>query len=304
MERKETESHEIGQCYSIGYYQLRVIVMEPTSQDTEHNAVEAIQEATEILDQVSNYSGLIGSSLFLIIGGMVIVFILYKLTARFLFPYIRSRRLIRVVFGTLYVLILVVAMLMVLERLGVETKTLGGIVISLVLVGAVIAFFLVPFLPRLPFKIGQMIEVNGILGTVDTISTLHTTIRTFDGEMVFLPNPMVLASRITNYSDLPQRRIKLEMTVSLDADLEKVFASLTKIMTEEPRVVDVPAPAVVRVKGAAATGITVVAFCWTANELFLDVQSDLWRQVVTLFNSIGKGQSLVLPQQEIHIVNE
>ena len=62
MERKET--------YSIGYYQLRVIVMEPTSQGAEHNDVEAIQEAMEILDQVSNYSGgLIGSSLS-VNGGM------------------------------------------------------------------------------------------------------------------------------------------------------------------------------------------------------------------------------------------
>ena len=54
-----------------------------------------------------------------------------------------------------------------------------------------------------------MILLNGILGTVDNISTYHTTIRKFDGTIVFIPNTAVTGGNIMNYHDIPTRRIEL-----------------------------------------------------------------------------------------------
>lgn len=277
--------------------------MEPTTEVDAQSVVSALEEASHIVDQVSNYSTLITDSLLVIIGGMVAVFLLYKLTAKFLFPYVKHRRLIRVVFGTIYVLILVVTMLVVLNKVGIDTSLIGKIAIITVLIGAVAVFFLVPFLPRLPFMIGQMIEVGGVMGIVDSISTLHTTIRTFDGAMVFFPNPMVLATKITNFSDIPERRIALNLTVRLDADIEEVRNRLITIMSAEERVLDDPALPIARVTTASAVGISLTAFCWTKNEDFLNTQSNLWIEVVNAFKSDDRV-SMALPQQEIHIVNE
>ncbi len=277
--------------------------MEPSTEAETQSVESVIEEASQIVDQVSNYSALITDSLFVIIGGMLAVFLLYKLTAKFLFPYVKNRRLIRVVFGTIYVLILVVTMLVVVNKLGIDTSVIGKVAIVAVLVGAVAVFFLVPFLPRLPFMPGQMIEVGGVMGTVDTISTLHTTIRTFDGAMVFLPNPLVLASKIINFSDIAERRIALQLTVNLDADIEDVRNRIVTIMSEDERVLTDPASPVARVSTANATGISLTAFCWTKNEDFLDTQSDLWIEVVNAFKN-DEHVNMALPQQEIHIVNE
>ncbi len=215
----------------------------------------------------------------------------------------KNRRLIRVVFGTIYVLILVVTMLVVVNKIGIDTSVIGKVAILAVLVAAVAIFFLVPFLPRLPFMIGQMIEVNGVMGTVDNISTLHTTIRTFDGAMVFLPNPLVLASKITNFSDIAERRIALQLTVNLDADIEKVRNRILTIMSKDERVLTDPASPVARVTTANAIGISLTAFCWTKNEDFLNTQSDLWIEVVNAFKN-DEHVNMALPQQEIRIVNE
>ena len=277
--------------------------MKPTTAVEAQPVASALEEASAIVEQVSNYSGLISDSLLVIIGGMAAVFLLYKLTSKFLFPYVKHRRLIRVVFGTIYVLILVVTMLMVVNKLGIDTSVIGKVAIIAVFIGAVAVFFLVPFLPRLPFMIGQIIEVSGAFGIVDNISTLHTTIRTFDGAMVFLPNPVVLASKITNFSDIPERRIGLNLTVNLDSDIEEVRALLLKIISADQRVLEEPAPPVVRATTASAAGIDLVAFCWTKNEDFLNTQSDLWIQIVDAFKK-DKSISMVLPQQKIHIVNE
>jgi small conductance mechanosensitive channel len=262
-----------------------------------------IQEASELVDQVSIYSDLIMDSLFVIVGGMAAVFFLYRLTSKFLFPYVKYRRLVRVIFGTIYVLMLVVTSLLVLKKIGIDTSVLGKVSIVTVLLGAVAVFFLVPFLPRLPFIIGQMIEVGGVFGVVDNISTLHTTIRTFDGAMVFLPNPMVLASKIVNYSDIPQRRIGLKLTVNSDADIEEVRGLILAIADADERVLEDPAPPVVRATSASGTGVDLVAFCWTKNEDFLNAQSDLWIAVVQAING-HDHINMVLPQQEIHIVKD
>ncbi len=277
--------------------------MEPSIESETQSVESVIEGASQIVDQVSNYSALITDSLFVIIGGMLAVFLLYKLTSKFLFPYVKNRRLIRVVFGTIYVLILVVTMLVVVNKLGIDTSVIGKIAIIAVLLGAVVIFFLVPFLPRLPFMIGQMIEVGGVVGTVDNISTLHTTIRTFDGAMVFLPNPLVLASKITNFSDIAERRIALQLTVNLDADIEKVRNRILTIMSKDERILTNPASPVARVTTANAIGISLTAFCWTKNEDFLNTQSDLWIEVVNAFKN-DEHVNMALPQQEIRIVNE
>jgi small conductance mechanosensitive channel len=277
--------------------------MEPTPPAEEQPVAAALEEVSGIVDQLSNYSSLIGDSLLMIIGGMIAVFVLYKLTAKFLFPYIQNKRLIRVVFGTIYVLILVVTMLVVLDKIGIDTSVIGKVSILTVLVGAVAIFFLVPFLPRLPFMIGQMIEVNGVFGIVDSISTLHTTIRTFDGGMVFLPNPLVLASRITNFSEIPERRIGMNLVVNPGSDIEEVRDLILKIMSADERVLEKPAAPVVRATTANADGISLTALCWTKNEDFLNTQSDLWIQVVDALKNDDRV-SMAFPQHKIHVVNE
>ena len=277
--------------------------MEPTNPTEEQSVASVIQEASEIVDQVNVYGSLITNSLYLIIGGMIVVFILHKLTSKFLYPYLKNTRLIKVFFGALYVLILVVTMLMVANRIGIDTSAIGKIALLSVLIGAVAIFFLIPFLPRLPFKIGEMIEILGVLGIVDNISTAHTTIRTFDGAMVFIPNPLVLASKITNFYELPERRIAMNLTVNLDFDIEEVRTLLLKIMNEDERVVKEPALPVVRATEANADGVELTAFCWVKNADFLDVRSDLWLRVVAAFNN-DDHVTMSRAKQDIYIVDK
>ncbi len=209
----------------------------------------------------------------------------------------------RVFFGTLYILILVVTMLLVLDKIGIDTSVISKVAIMTVLAGAIVIFFLIPFLPRLPFKIGQMIEVNGVLGTVESISYVHTTLRSFDGSMIFIPNPVLLASKIINYHDLPERRIALSLVVNLDADIEVVRTILLKIMNEDERVVEEPAAPVVRATTASANGLVLTALCWIKNDDFLNTQSDLWIRVVTVFNN-DERVTLSRPKQDIHVIAE
>lgn len=75
---------------------------------------------------------------------------------------------------------------------------------------------------RRPVSVGDIIEVAGIMGTVDRTNLRVTVVRTFQGQEVYITNKTVLQSEITNYSVLGQRRIDIPVGISYGDDLNKV----------------------------------------------------------------------------------
>lgn len=264
------------------------------------SALDYIREnSDEIARQVGEYGYVIGDSLYLIIAGMLAVYILHTLASKFLYPYMPNARLPRVIFGTLYLLVLVVTLLMALNKIGLDTGPFGAVVIILVIVGAVVVYFLIPFMPRLPFMPGHLIETGGVMGVVDSISSFHTTVRKFDGNIVFLPNALVMASRIQNFSYTPNRRIELKLRLASSCDPEAMKARLLERVTSEQRVLEEPAP-VIYATGADASGLDLVLYCWATNADFMATQSKLWLQLVDLAREDAQI-ALAVPQQEVHV---
>jgi small conductance mechanosensitive channel len=70
-------------------------------------------------------------------------------------------------------------------------------IITLAVVG--LMFFLRPFLPPLPFKVGNTVKAGDLLGKVETITFLNTRLRTFDGKTFFVPNRKILDDIVINY---------------------------------------------------------------------------------------------------------
>jgi small conductance mechanosensitive channel len=253
----------------------------------------------EILAKLSEYGYLISDALFFILVGMLAVYLLHKLASRFLYPYFDNKRMLMVTFGTLYVLVLVVTVTLVLGQVGFHVTTGGSIAILLVLILAVLLYFIIPFLPKLPFLPGHMIEAYGVTGTVDAVSSFHTTLRKFDGTIVFLPNAMIMATKILNYSYLPNRRIEIKLVVDLGSDLDTVKARLLSVADNESRVLAEPAPAAF-VMGADASGVELMLYCWVENADFMGTRSDLWQKVLQLVAE-DSAITLSMARQEVFL---
>jgi small conductance mechanosensitive channel len=271
---------------------------------TETSTTEAIdpaatlEQAVDVVEQLNEYGVLLANSLYVLIIGMAVIFVLHKLASIFLYPRIKNARLMRVIFGALYVLVFVITALLVLRSMGFEVRAVGQLALIGVLLGAVVIFFLVPFLPRLPFLLGHMVEISGTLGIVDAISTYHTTIRKFDGTVVFIPNALVMASKIMNFHDTPTRRIDLNLSISPDSDLEYTKDLVVRLLAEDDRVLDEPASPVVFVMSANAYSVDMVAYGWVLNEHWLGGRSDLWLKLMNAFGSEAKV-SLAIPEQKV-----
>lgn len=75
---------------------------------------------------------------------------------------------------------------------------------------------------RQPFKINDIIESGDYFGTVKDINLRTTTVTTFQGLDVLIPNKDIFGNPVVNYTRTPGRRVDLAVGVSYGDDLEKV----------------------------------------------------------------------------------
>jgi small conductance mechanosensitive channel len=268
--------------------------------DVVSETVAALNDKVDVVEQITEYGSIIGNSFYFFIIGLFGVFIIHWLTSKFIYPYINDKRFIKTLIGSLYVFVLAISVLLALKSIGFDVQIFAKVTLISIFIGAIAFFFLLPFLPRLPFKLGDMIEVNGIIGSVDSISSFHTTIRQFNGNMVFIPNALVVSGKIINYHDTSSRRITFKIQVTVDSDIEKVKQLVLKIMQADKRVLNEPSSASIFITNADAVGLTLEGYCWVNNPDFLNARSDLWLSII---KALLKDDSITLsiPKQGVHL---
>lgn len=75
---------------------------------------------------------------------------------------------------------------------------------------------------RKPLHIGDIVKINEYMGKVEEINLRDTVIRTYQGQLVIIPNKDVFQNPIENYSLLGKRRVDIKIGVSYGEDLERV----------------------------------------------------------------------------------
>lgn len=145
---------------------------------------------------------------------------------------------------------------------------------------------------RQPFSVGDPISVAGYSGSVLDITTRDTVIKTWDGEMVILPNLDVFSNPITNYSKLPFRRRTVMIGLGYGEDSKRAIGIFLDAVKGVEGVLDDPAPTV-RAKELGDSALTLESLFWVnqrTHDLF-DVQSE----VVQALNDVAQEEGIDLP---------
>ncbi|ELZ55199.1 MULTISPECIES: mechanosensitive ion channel family protein [Halorubrum] len=93
--------------------------------------------------------------------------------------------------------------------------------------GAVLAGFVLMF--SRPFEVGDWVEVGDHEGTVTEISIMSTRLRSFDGEVITMPNDTVRSGSIVDRSRRNRLRIEIEVGVDYDTDVERAVAGVEDV---------------------------------------------------------------------------
>ncbi len=94
-----------------------------------------------------------------------------------------------------------------------------------------------------PIEVGDTIEVGDVFGNVGKIGMRSSTVQTFDGSEVIVPNGSLISNNVTNWtlSDR-RRRMQLPVKVAFGNDPHKVLELLLKVAGEHTGVLDSPEP--------------------------------------------------------------
>lgn len=150
-----------------------------------------------------------------------------------------------------------------------------------------------------PFSSGDTVELDGTVGSVQSISILYTKISTFDGKTVFIPNGKVSDAKVINYTESPTRRIDLKFSISYNADFEKAQGVIRSVINEETRIIHDPEP-VVRMSGHGESSIDIDALVWVENADYRDVRYGLLENVRAAFAE--NGIEIPYNQLDVHII--
>jgi len=125
-----------------------------------------------------------------------------------------------------------------------------------------------------PIKEGEFVQVAGQSGTVIEQGLYTTTIRSADGVLTTVPNDLVLAAPVHNYSRNGSRRLEVLLVVAHDTDLAAASEALAAVLTADERVLQEPA-ATVTTGEVSPRGVQLIGRAWVANSDFATARSDL-----------------------------
>ena len=87
------------------------------------------------------------------------------------------------------------------------------------------------------FEVDDYIEAGGVSGTVMRIGLASCKLKTYDGKDIYVPNSSIVSANITNYSREPIRRVDVTIGTSYSESVDKVKASLRKVVDDTPEII-------------------------------------------------------------------
>jgi len=199
---------------------------------------------------------------------------------------------------TLKGLVIVVGVLSSLAILGLTpllASTLTSFGIAGIIVGLAVKDVAANFVSGVlllfdrPFALGDYVSAGNVEGTVEHISLRSTRIRTPEGPVVTVPNSVIAANAISNFSMSRARRVELAWRLPIGADVGAASAALTDLAGADERVMAEPAPQVL-VENVRATFIDLVLVVYVRSDGWLVTRSDLRRKLAERLAEIKASQ--------------
>jgi small-conductance mechanosensitive channel len=139
-----------------------------------------------------------------------------------------------------------------------------------------------------PFRLGDQVVIKEFEGTISQIQLRATTLITYDGRTVYIPNQEIFQASITNNTASPHRRSSVFVGIDYETDLQQAFDIIQKAVREVP-LVETSFPVQVIVKELAASTINLEVWFWADSRRgeFLTITSAVTRAIKESLQQAG-----------------
>ena len=154
-----------------------------------------------------------------------------------------------------------------------------------------------------PIRVGDIVEVGDLYGEVSRIGIRASTVRTYRGADIIVPNAQLVTERVTNWTASDRRRrIDIPVGVDYGSAPEKVVEVLEEVARAHPEILQQPRPqAVFMAFGDSSVNFELRA--WTNHiERWTTIQTELAVRVYAAVHAAG--MTFPFPQREVRLLHD
>jgi small-conductance mechanosensitive channel len=139
-----------------------------------------------------------------------------------------------------------------------------------------------------PFQTHDLIEVDGHIGLVQSMTTRGTVLMSLDGNHIQIPNSTIYKNTIQNYTANPNRRGDFVVGIGYDDAIPSAQDVMMQALSEHPTILREPPPAVlVEGLGAATVNLRVLFWLDGSQHDLLKTKSSIIRMVKRALQDAG-----------------
>lgn len=217
------------------------------------------------------------------------------------------------------VLLVVVLFILILQIMGINITTLAvfggalgvGLGFGLQSIASNFISGIIILLDR-SVSVGDFIELEegGLSGVIRELNMRSTTIETYDGKDIVVPNETFITSTFINWTHKdPKQRYEIDLQVSFTTDLHALFPILREAVAAHPQVISGEDATVeeqpdAEIKGFGEYGVQIVIEFWMdgiddgRNRVAADLYLAIW-------DALKKNNvEIPFPQREVKLVNK
>jgi small-conductance mechanosensitive channel len=132
------------------------------------------------------------------------------------------------------------------------------------------------------FKIGDLLQVDSIIGTVEAIDLLSIRLKTAENQLVRIPNETIIKTNLINVTHFTHRRFTLRIGVAYGSDLRNVKEILLDTAAKNEYALLDPPPVVI-FDSFGDSAIEVICGVWSDHDHFLDLKNSMMMEVSSRF---------------------
>lgn len=150
-----------------------------------------------------------------------------------------------------------------------------------------------------PIRVGDTVEIGGLVGRVRRIGARSSTIHTFQDAEVIVPNSDLVAKEVVNWTlSSLRRRVDIPLSVAYGTDPERVLSLLIDLVATHPGVIHNPKQEAFFL-GFGENALNFELRFWTYQEAWFQLKSDVAVRLVKALRDANI--EIPLPQRDLRI---
>ncbi len=152
-----------------------------------------------------------------------------------------------------------------------------------------------------PYKVGDLVEMQGHLGTVRSIQIFNTIMVNPNNKRIIIPNGAITNGSLINYSAEGSLRVDLVIGIAYKSDIAKAKDIVRKVFEDDERVLK-DGSAFVGVLELADSSINLAVRPWCKVSDYWGVYFDITEKVKIAFDE--NGIEIPFPQRDVHMITD